>query len=89
MSEPTNKKYPWKDRKEGFREALHYMSGRMRGEIKSYRTPWAKFNAATTDGLEWHSVTIIGGRPGAGKTLVCDQIVRESFKLNAGEDFRG
>lgn len=88
MSEPTNKKTPWKDRKEGFREALVYMTGRMKGEITSYRTPWSKLNAATTDGLEWHSVTIIGGRPAAGKTLVCDQIVREGFKLNAGEDFR-
>jgi replicative DNA helicase len=88
MSEPTNKKLPWRDQKDGFRDALVYMTGRMRGEIKSFRTPWLKFNAATTDGIEWHSVTIIGGRPGAGKTLICDQIVREGFIINAGEDFR-
>jgi replicative DNA helicase len=52
------------------------------------KTPWEKFNDATTDGLEWHSMTVIGGRPGSGKTLIKDQIVRESFRLNPDEKFR-
>ncbi len=64
------------------------MKGRMDGNIKSLKTPWHKFNDATTDGIEWNTLTVIGGRPGSGKTLIVDQIVRESFVINAGENFR-
>lgn len=85
---PSIKKHKWTNQRQGFLDSLHYMQGRMRGEIKSFKTPWPKVNDATTDGFEWHSVTVIGGRPGSGKTLIKDQIVREGFKLNAGENFR-
>jgi len=78
----------WKSQKEGFLESLNYMKGRKEGHIRSIKTPWAKFNDATTDGIEWNSLTVIGGRPGAGKTLIKDQIIRESFKLNPEEPFR-
>lgn len=79
---------PWKSQREGYKQSLEYMQGRMKGLIKSIKTPWVKFNDATTDGLEWHSITVIGGRPGSGKTLIKDQIVRGAFKLNVGDDFR-
>lgn len=82
-----NKKL-WKDQKQGFVDSLVYLKGRMDGHIRSLKTPWEKFNDATTDGLEWHSMTVVGGRPGSGKTLIKDQIVRESFKLNPDEKFR-
>jgi len=82
------RKNKWKDQRQGFTEALAYMKGRMLGEITSFKTPWPKFNDAATDGLEWNTTTIIAGRPGAGKTLIKDQIIRESFKLNPGLDFR-
>ena len=78
----------WKSQKEAFQQSLEYMKGRMEGKIKSIKTPWAKFNDATTDGIEWSSLTVIGGRPGAGKTLIKDQIIREAFDRNEGEDFR-
>jgi len=83
----TNK-HLWKSQKEGLSDSLSYLRGRMLGSIKSLRTPWDKFNDATTDGLEWHSTTVIGGRPGSGKTLIKDQIIREAFKLNPDENFR-
>ena len=83
MSKPL-----WTSQREGFEESLRYMKGRMRDEIRSLKTPWPKFNDAGTDGLEWNTVTVLGGRPSAGKTLIKDQIVRESFTLNAGDDFR-
>ena len=82
------KKKLWKDQKQGFLDSLVYLKGRKDGEIRSLKTPWSKFNDATTDGLEWHSMTVIGGRPGSGKTLIKDQIVREAFVLNPDEKFR-
>lgn len=78
----------WKNQRDGFRDSLHYLQGRMRGEIRSIKTPWEKFNDAGTDGIEWHSTTVIGGRPASGKTMIKDQIIREAFRLNAGDDFR-
>lgn len=90
MSEiPTLKKEKkWKDRKESYQDALNYLQGRMKGIITSFKTPWPKFDDAGVEGLEWRSTIIIGGRPGAGKTLLKDQIIRESFKRNVVADFR-
>jgi len=84
----TPSKKLWKSQRDGFTESLYYLQGRMRGEIKSLKTPWSKWNDAGTDGIEWNTTTVIGGRPGSGKTLIKDQLVREAFKLNPGEDFR-
>ena len=64
------------------------MLGRQKGEIRSLKTPWSKFNDATTDGIEWNSLTVIGGRPASGKTLIKDQIVRKAKSLNPDEKFR-
>ena len=85
---PIKKKQAWKNQRESYQESLHYMQGRMKGEIKSFKTPWEKVNDATTDGFEWHSTTVIGGRPATGKTLIKDQIIREGFILNPGGQFR-
>jgi replicative DNA helicase len=79
---------PWKGQKDGFVQALHYMKGRKDGAIKSIKTPWAKFNDAGTDGIEWNTLTVIAGRSGAGKTLVKDNIINQAFVLNKGQSFR-
>ena len=83
-----SKKDKWKDIKDGYKESLVYLDGRRKGLIKSIKTPWSKFNDATTDGIEWNTITVIGGRPASGKTLIAEQIVRESFALNPNEEFR-
>jgi hypothetical protein len=85
---PDAKKLPWKSQRDGFLESLNYMKGRMEGAITSLKTPWDKFNDATTDGIEWHTTTVIGARPGTGKTLLKDQLVRESFPRNPHMKFR-
>ena len=85
MSKPEES---WIGQYQAFNDALKYMQQRAIGEAKSVYTPWPKFNDATTDGLEWNTLTVIGGRPGSGKTLIKDQIVRESFTLNPHDDFR-
>jgi replicative DNA helicase len=82
----TNKS--WVGQHAAFSEALKYMNARQKGEEKSIYTPWPKFNDAATDGLEWNTLTVIGGRPGSGKTLIKDQIIRESFALNPHDKFR-
>ena len=84
----SNLKPAWGGQYAAFNEALKYMLKRQKGQEKSIYTPWPKFNDATTDGLEWNTLTVIGGRPGSGKTLIKDQIVRESFILNPDDDFR-
>lgn len=78
----------WKSQKDAYQESLKYIKGRQSGKITSLLTPWVKVNDATTNGLEWHSMTVIGGRPGSGKTLIKDQIIREAYKLNPAENFR-
>jgi len=78
----------WDGQYASFNDALKYMLKRSKGEEKSIYTPWPKFNDATTDGLEWNTLTVIGGRPGSGKTLIKDQIIRESFALNPNDDYR-
>ena len=59
------------------------MKGRKEGTITSVKTPWPKLNDATVNGFEWHSMIVVGGRPGAGKTAVKEQIVREVFLFPA------
>jgi replicative DNA helicase len=78
----------WKNKKEAYKEALHYLKGRQEGKIKSWLTPFSKLNDAVVNGLEWHSLIILGGRPGSGKTAIKDQIINESFKLNPDMKFR-
>ena len=78
----------WNGQHMAFQEALRYMLDRQSGKEKSIYTPWPKFNDAITDGLEWNTLTVIGGRPGSGKTLIKDQIIRESFVLNPEDEFR-
>lgn len=84
----SRQKPSWGGQYESFNEALKYMLNRQKGLEKSIYTPWPKFNDATTDGLEWNTLTVIGGRPGSGKTLIKDQIIRESFSLNPDDNFR-
>jgi len=84
MTKPTK----WKTQRESFIESLSYLDGRKQGKITSLKTPWKKFNDATTDGIEWHSTTVIGARPATGKTMIKDLIVSGAFKLNPLMNFR-
>jgi len=83
----STKNTPWKHISEIYKDGIEYMEGRRDGSIKSILTPWKKFNDAGIDGLEWGSITTIGGRPGSGKTLIVDLITRRAHKLNATQDF--
>ena len=84
MIKPTK----WKTQREAFIESLSYLQGRQNGTITSIKTPWSKFNDATTAGIEWHSTTVIGARPSTGKTLIKSILVNAAFKLNPLMNFR-
>jgi replicative DNA helicase len=78
----------WQGQKQAYKDAINYMLKRKSGEETSIITPWPKFNDAGINGIEWNNLIVIGARPGSGKTLLKDQIIRESFNLNPNEDFR-
>lgn len=78
----------WKPLKHGYQESLKYLQGRQQGLITSLKTPWDKVNDATIDGFEWHNMIVVGARPGCGKTVFKDQLIKESFILNPNDEFR-
>jgi replicative DNA helicase len=83
----ANKK-PWSSLRQGYIDALAEIDGYRKGILSSCKTPWPKVNDAGLDGLEWNSMVVIGGRPGAGKTLIKKQIIRNVFTLNPGQNIR-
>jgi replicative DNA helicase len=84
----STKSYPWKSQSEAYTEALSYVYDRQQGNVGSFKTPWSKLNEAGVNGLEWQSMIVVGGRPGTGKTLIKDQMVREASNLNKGENIK-
>jgi len=76
----------WHSQNSAYKEALEYVYNRQQGNIGSFKTPWSKVNEAGVDGFEWHSITVLAGRPGTGKTLIKDQIIRESSRHNKGQN---
>jgi len=85
----TGKQNPFdaKDYSEVLVKGLEYINDRRQGRIKSFKTPWTGLNLAGIGGLEWGSMLTIGARPGAGKTMVVSQILRESRIHNPDQDF--
>lgn len=75
-------KKAWVHHSRHYKDAIKYMVNREKGKETSLRTPFRKVNNATVDGFEFNTVTIFGGRPASGKTLLLDQFTREVFKLN-------
>lgn len=78
----------WKPHGLAYKEAIQYMRNRQQGLVTSFKTPWSKINDAAIGGIEFHSITVIGARPGGGKTLFKDQLVREGFEINSGMSVR-
>lgn len=76
----------WKSRGDNYSTAINYVIGRRKGEITSMKTPWKRMDDAGTDGIDWHSLVIIAGRPGTGKTMFVDQIIREARVKNPNDD---
>lgn len=68
-------------------DILKYIDGRRKGEFKSLKTPWEKFNDACMGGIEWQTITTIAGVSGSGKTAIVNQLETALFDLNPEEKF--
>lgn len=76
----------WSHISETYDKGLQVIEDRRDGKILSVRTPWSGFNEFTMNGLDWHSVTVLGARPGGGKTAMVNQITNQCFDLNLNQN---
>jgi replicative DNA helicase len=74
--------------RDALRKAILKMKGRRNGDIKSLKSAWPKFNDAFCDGLEWRTITVVGARPGTGKTLFLEQLFNDIIVQNSDQEFR-
>jgi len=68
-------------------KTYNYIVQRRDGDIKSLKTPWTKFNSQLMGGLEWNTLTVIGGRSASGKSLMANMITSGAFDHNPDQDF--
>lgn len=80
-------KLKFKTSSEARLEALKYIEGRRTGKIKSYTTPWSKFNQVHLDGIELNKIITIAGMSSSGKSAISNQLEGELYELNPNEDF--
>lgn len=69
----------WKSQLDSFKEAVKYIDKRSRGEVLSLITPWEAVNKIGIDGFEFPTTVVIAGRPGSGKSLAEQQLVKHAF----------
>lgn len=74
--------------RDSLHKALTKIKARRQGKLPSLITAWPKFNDAFCDGLEWKTITVIGARPGTGKTLFMEQLISDIIVKNPNEKFR-
>jgi replicative DNA helicase len=78
----------WKSQGAAYESALDYMTRRAKGDILSLKTPWQAMNKVGIDGFEFPSTIVIAGRPGSGKSLVEQIIVKHAFTSNKLPELR-
>jgi replicative DNA helicase len=74
--------------KDTIKKAIQKIIDVSKGNIKPLRTSWPKFNDAFVNGIEWRTITVVGARPGVGKTLFMEQLTSDIVELNRDQDFR-
>ena len=74
--------------RDALKKAIIKIKARRNGDVKSLKSAWPKFNDAFCDGLEWRTITVVGARPGTGKTLFMEQLVNDVIEHNTDQEFR-
>ena len=74
--------------RDALKKAIYKIEARRKGQLKSLKSAWPKFNDAFCDGLEWRTITVVGARPGVGKTLFMEQLIDDIIKFNTDHEFR-
>lgn len=74
--------------RQALEKALIKMKARREGKLPSLVSAWPKFNDAFCDGLEWRTITLVGARPGTGKTLFMEQLISDIIIMNPEQKFR-
>jgi replicative DNA helicase len=74
--------------REALKKAIYKIEARRKGRLKSLKSAWPKFNDAFCDGLEWRTITVVGARPGTGKTLFMEQLIDDIIQNNKDHEFR-
>jgi replicative DNA helicase len=74
--------------RQALEKALIKMKARREGRLPSLVSAWPKFNDAFCDGLEWRTITVVGARPGTGKTLFMEQLISDIIVMNPEQKFR-
>ena len=74
--------------KDTIKKAIQKIIDVSKGNIKPLKTSWPKFNDAFVNGIEWRTITVVGARPGVGKTLFMEQMTSDIVELNKDQDFR-
>ena len=74
--------------RDALEKGLIKMKLRRKGQLKSLQSAWPKFNDAFCDGLEWRTITVVGARPGTGKTLFMEQLISDIIEKNKNHTFR-
>jgi len=74
--------------RDALKKGLLKMKAKRNGELKVLKSVWPKFNDAFCDGLEWRTITVVGARPGTGKTLFMEQLISDIIELNTDQEYR-
>ena len=74
--------------RDSLEKGLVKMKAKREGRIPALVSAWPKFNDAFCDGLEWRTITVVGARPGTGKTLFMEQLVSDIIAQNPNQEFR-
>jgi replicative DNA helicase len=74
--------------RDSLEKGLVKMKAKREGRIPALVSAWPKFNDAFCDGLEWRTITVVGARPGTGKTLFMEQLVSDIIAQNPDQEFR-
>lgn len=68
-------------------EIVKYIDDRRKGNIKSLKTKWDKFNKLCMGGIEPNSIYTVAGISGAGKSAFANSLETDLFEQNPNEDF--